>query len=126
MIIHAKVKAGKRKGVTKAQREQYQQWLRKHNSTGEKYEKSEFTPLLTKSTIVRRETSIEKIKSLDTGYSGVLTKSGIMGNYHKLSKEDREIVEKVAMCTAPTHKGAYTYVTEGMNPASLGRKNEVL
>ena len=65
-------------------------------------------------------------KSVDTVVTGALTKSGIMRDYHKLSENDRKIVEKVGQCLAPLHKGNYVYVSEGMNPASLGRKNEVL
>ena len=57
---------------------------------------------------------------------GALTKTGIMRDFHKLSESDREIVQDVAGCTAPLHKGHYTYVSSGMNPAELGRKNEVL
>lgn len=64
--------------------------------------------------------------SVDSGVTGALTKSGIMRDYHKLSENDRKIVEKVGQCLAPLHKGNYVYVSEGMNPASLGRKNEVL
>mgnify|MGYP003339558844 FL=1 len=64
--------------------------------------------------------------SVDSGVTGALTKSGIMRDYHKLSENDRKIVEKVGQCLAPLHKGNYIYVSEGMNPASLGRKNEVL
>jgi hypothetical protein len=65
-------------------------------------------------------------KSVDTGVTGALTKSGIMRDFHKLSEDDRKIVEKIGNCLAPLHKGNYVYVSEGMNPASLGRKNEVL
>ena len=64
--------------------------------------------------------------SVDSGVTGALTKSGIMRDFHKLSEDDRKIVEKVGQCLAPLHKGNYIYVSEGMNPASLGRKNEVL
>ena len=64
--------------------------------------------------------------SLPDTHKGALTKTGIMKDYHKLSSSDREIVADVASCTAPLHKGNYVYVTEGMDPASLGRKNEVL
>jgi hypothetical protein len=64
--------------------------------------------------------------SLPDTHKGALTKTGIMKDYHKLSQSDREIVADVASCTAPIHKSSYTYVTPGMNPASLGRKNEVL
>lgn len=65
-------------------------------------------------------------KSNDAVVTGALAKSGIMRDYHKLSDEDRKIVEKIGNCLAPLHKGNYVYVSEGMNPASLGRKNEVL
>lgn len=64
--------------------------------------------------------------SLPDTHKGALTKTGIMKDYHKLSSSDREIVNDVASCTAPIHKSSYTYVTPGMDPASLGRKNEVL
>ena len=64
--------------------------------------------------------------SLPDSHLGALTKTGIMKDYHKLNSSDREIVDHVATCTAPLHKGNYVYVTEGMDPASLGRKNEVL
>jgi hypothetical protein len=64
--------------------------------------------------------------SLPDTHKGALTKTGIMKDYHKLSPADREIVNDVASCTAPMHKGNYVYVTPGMNPAGFGRKNEVL
>ena len=64
--------------------------------------------------------------SLPDTHLGALTKTGIMKDYHKLSSSDREIVNDVASCTAPMHKGNYVYVTPGINPAGLGRKNEVL
>ena len=73
---------------------------------------------------VKREVS--HAPSLPDTYKGALTKTGIMKDYHKLSSSDREIVADVASCTAPMHKGNYVYVTPGINPAGLGRKNEVL
>jgi len=69
---------------------------------------------------------IKRAPSLPDTHKGALTKTGIMKDYHKLSSSDREIVADVASCTAPLHKGNYVYVTPGMDPASLGRKNEVL
>ena len=69
---------------------------------------------------------VKHAPSLPDTHKGALTKTGIMKDYHKLSASDREIVADVASCTAPLHKGNYTYVTPGMNPASFGRKNEVL
>jgi hypothetical protein len=65
-------------------------------------------------------------KSNDSVTLGAMEKSGIMRNFDKLSQDDRKIVEKIANCLAPLHKGNYVYVSEGINPASLGRKNEVL
>jgi len=73
---------------------------------------------------VKREVS--HAPSLPDTHKGALTKTGIMKDYHKLSSSDREIVADVASCTAPMHKGNYVYVTPGINPAGLGRKNEVL
>lgn len=73
---------------------------------------------------VKRE--VTHAPSLPDTHKGALTKTGIMKDYHKLSSSDREIVADVASCTAPLHKSSYTYVTPGMDPASLGRKNEVL
>jgi len=69
---------------------------------------------------------VKHVPSLPDTHLGALTKTGIMKDYHKLSPTDREIVADVASCTAPMHKGNYVYVTPGMNPAGLGRKNEVL
>lgn len=80
-----------------------------------------------KSLITCRVTrDIKRAESIPDTVKGALTKTGIMKDYHKLNSSDREIVDYVATCTAPLHKGNYTYVTEGMNPASFGRKNEVL
>jgi hypothetical protein len=69
---------------------------------------------------------VKHVPSLPDTHLGALTKTGIMKDYHKLTASDREIVADVASCTAPMHKGNYVYVTPGMNPAGLGRKNEVL
>lgn len=74
----------------------------------------------------RVKRDVPHIPSLPDTHKGALTKTGIMKDYHKLSSSDREIVNDVASCTAPLHKSSYTYVTPGMDPASLGRKNEVL
>lgn len=73
---------------------------------------------------VQRE--ISHAPSLPDTHLGALTKTGIMKDYHKLSFSDREIVADVASCTAPMHKGNYVYVTPGIDPAGLGRKNEIL
>ena len=120
----------KKKKVTKKQLQEQQDFERSINAiplpSGAKFlptkvkvhKKSVFT--------YREPRDIVRAESLPDTVKGALTKTGIMKDYHKLDLSDREIVDYVATCTAPLHKGNYTYVTEGMNPASFGRKNEVL
>jgi len=86
----------------------------------------EFRPLTSYNLSIPSDRIAPEYRSLDTGVTGALTKSGIMRDFHKLSESDRKIVEHVGQCLAPLHKGNYVYVTKDMNPASLGRKNEVL
>ena len=129
MMIRIYFKSKKKK-VTKKQLQDYQDFERSINAiplpSGSKFlptkvkaqKKSVFTYRVPRD-IVRAESIPDTVK-------GALTKTGIMKDYHKLSSADREIVNDVASCTAPIHKSSYTYVTPGMNPASLGRKNEVL
>lgn len=129
MIIHTYQKSKKKK-VTKKQLQDHQDFQRSINAiplpSGAKFlptkvkvqKKSVFT--------YRVPRDIVRAPSLPDSHVGALTKTGIMKDYHKLDSNDREIVDHVASCTAPLHKGNYVYVTEGMNPASLGRKNEVL
>ena len=129
MMIRIYFKSKKKK-VTKKQLQDHQDFERSINAiplpSGGKYlspkakapKKSVFS--------YRVPRDIVRAPSLPDSHVGALTKTGIMKDYHKLDSSDREIVDHVASCTAPLHKGNYTYVTEGMNPASLGRKNEVL
>ena len=88
--------------------------------------KLDVKPLKNYSLSIPSDRIAPEYRSVDTGVTGPLAKSGIMRDFHKLSENDRKIVEKVGNCLAPLHKGNYIYVSEGMNPASLGRKNEVL
>ena len=122
MIFHTHIRKSKTKKKPKAIREQYQEWL-KTLEPKKKITLDEKRPVTTQK-IYRRETP--KYNSVDTGHKGALTTTGIMKDYHKLSESDREIVNHLSTCVAPLHKGNYVYVSEGMNPASLGRKNEVL
>ena len=121
----------KKKKLTKKQVQEQQDFIASINKiplpSGGKYaaastKKAEKKPLLA----YRVGRDITNAPSLPDTHKGALTKTGIMKDYHKLSASDREIVAEVASCTAPIHKSSYTYVTPGMNPASLGRKNEVL
>lgn len=110
---------------TNNQKKKYKEFLKK---MGVKDTGFEFTPLKSKSVFPIRDGSndYKDIKSLDIEVYGAMEKSGIMGQYHKLSEKDKNIVDKLSKCIAPLHKSNYTYVTPGMNPSSLGRKNEVL
>lgn len=122
MMIYAKIPKSKHKKVPKAQREEYEKWLKSHQPT-KKLSKSTSVSL-SAPTPYRRPT--QKIASLNTWVTGSLSKGGIMSEYHKLSTKDRELVDNISKSIAPLHKSNYVYVSEGMNPASLGRKNEVL
>jgi len=127
MIIHYSGPKRKANKKTKREREQYKNWLASHSSTGKK-ERKKFVPLKSNTPVPVRPGSEQyrNIPSVDLGVTGALTKSGIMRDFHKLTEKDRQIVDDVASCTAPLHKGHYTYVSPGTDPASLGRKNEVL
>ena len=123
--------SSKKKKLTKKQLQEQQDFISSINKiplpSGSKYPSVAPKKVQAKSVFSYtppRETV--RAPSLPDTHKGALTKSGIMKDYHKLSQSDREIVADVASCTAPLHKGNYVYVTEGMNPASLGRKNEVL
>lgn len=70
---------------------------------------------------------LKQMKSLMTpgGSTANTSKTDLFNLRHETQEVRDEILYK-ASCTAPIHKSSYIYVTEGMNPASLGRKNEVL
>jgi len=121
----------KKKKLTKKQLQEQQDFIASINKiplpSGGKYPAVATQKAKTKSLLPYRVPRDAKhIPSLPDTHKGALTKTGIMKDYHKLSPADREIVNDVASCTAPLHKGNYVYVTPGMNPAGLGRKNEVL
>jgi hypothetical protein len=123
MIIYAGVpKSKKRKQVSKAKREQYENWLKSHAPVKVK----NLHKLSAQKTYEIERIDHKNIRSLDVEVLGALTKSGIMKDFHKLSENDRKIVDHLSKCVAPLHKSSYVYVSEGMNPAGFGRKNEVL
>ena len=126
MIIYGRTEKSKPKGKTRAEVEEYQKWLDKWSSPTKKVPLSK--SFSSKIPILKAPPgrNTEKYPSIDTGRTGALTKTGIMRDYHKLSEKERKTVDDIAQCTAPLHKGNYVYVSPGMNPASLGRKNEVL
>lgn len=128
MMIYTKTPKSKKRKVPKSVQQQNQQWLQSLQSLLPKQNKTVSTKFVNKlpSLMPPPGRELPDIKSLDTGFKGALTKSGIMKDYHKLSDQDRESVDHLAQCVAPIHKSSYVYVSAGMNPASLGRKNEVL
>ena len=130
MMIHIYSKSKKRK-LTKKQLQEQQDFISSINRiplpSGGRFPAAAPKKAKEKSLMpyrIKREVS--HAPSLPDTHKGALTKTGIMKDYHKLSSSDREIVADVASCTAPMHKGNYVYVTPGINPAGLGRKNEVL
>lgn len=121
-MIYTRVSKSKPKKKPKAEREQYENWLKSHQ-TPLKISKMQVKKIENAKPAIQSE---QKIASLNVWVTGPLTKTGIMKNYHKLSESDRQKVDTISKSVAPLHKSNYVYVSEGMNPASLGRKNEIL
>lgn len=124
MLIYTHTKSKKKNSKTQKEVAEYQAWLQSVKAmpgvSKRSYGGKAVAPKIQTSTT--QATSLKKA----TYVTGACTTSGIMKDYHKMSKSDREIVDNLAMSVAPLHKSNYVYVSEGMNPASLGRKNEVL
>lgn len=127
MLIYGHNRSKKKK-LTKKQLQEQQDFLESVNKialpSGGKPVSKKIFKKLTPSKRLIRET--EYIPSKPDTHLGALPPTGIMRDFHKLSLADREIVNAVGECIAPMHKGNLVYVTPGMNPAGLGRKNEVL
>ena len=117
-MIYTKSPKSKKHKVPKVQKEQYDAWLKSRPPPKPP------KPPPPKSIPPGRETP--HYPSLNTGFTGTLSKVGIMNDYYKMSKEDQAKVDEVNSCVAPMHKSNYIYVSAGINPAGLGRKNEVL
>jgi hypothetical protein len=122
MMIYTRIPKSKKRNKPKAEREQYENWLKSHQ-TAQKFINITVKKTEIKSVTLKPE---KKIDSLNDWVTGPLTKTGIMRDYHRLSPSDREKIDSISKSVAPLHKSNYVYVSEGMNPASLGRKNEVL
>lgn len=126
MLIYTHTKAKKRNSKTKKEIAEYEAWLKSVNSmSGVSKRKYGSGPSKVAQESPTASTQVSSRKKA-TYVTGACTTGGIMKDYHKMSKSDREIVDNLASCVAPLHKSNYVYVSEGMNPASLGRKNEVL
>jgi hypothetical protein len=128
MIVYGHIPKSKKRKVPKALKKEHDEWLASVQKMTTNFGK-------TKSTYIPESIPSPKVPvgrqtpyyaSLDTGFTGTLTKVGIMKDYHKMSKEDRAKVDRINSCVAPLHKSNYVYVSPGMNPAGFGRKNEIL
>jgi hypothetical protein len=129
MILHQAKSRKKQNRKPLKERLRNEEWLKSLGITKNTKRKAKaFVQFVPKEISYTRPGSddYKKCSSVDTGVSGPLTKTGIMKDYHKLSTNDREIVDHLGTCIAPLHKGHYTYISAGTDPASLGRKNEVL
>jgi hypothetical protein len=129
MILHQAKSRKKQNRKPLKERLRNEEWLKSLGITKNTKRKAKaFVQFVPKEISYTRPGSddYKKCSSVDTGVSGSLTKTGIMKDYHKLSTNDREIVDHLGTCIAPLHKGHYTYISAGTDPASLGRKNEVL
>lgn len=70
---------------------------------------------------------LQKLKSVMTPGGSTKVTSIVDPFVHRNeSKETKEAILYNATCIAPLHKGTYIYISAGINPAGLGRKNEVL
>lgn len=125
MMIYGKIPKSKIRKVPKKVQEQHDEWIKTHQPKV-MVTKSFKKPLSSHLPRVPVGRETPNYPSLVSNFSGALTKSGIMKEYHLMTADERKKIDDLGMCVAPLHKGNYIYVTEGMNPAGFGRKNEVL
>lgn len=128
MLIYTNQRSKKKpKSKTKKELTEYETWLKSVKSMDSGLQKRKYGGSSFKDSTDNFTSSTQVSSRKKATYvTGACTTGGIMKDYHKMSKSDREIVDNLATCVAPLHKSNYVYVSEGMNPASLGRKNEVL
>lgn len=128
MLIYTNQRSKKKvKSKTKKELAEYDAWLQSVKSMNSGLQKRKYGGSTSKNSTDNSTASTQVSSRKKATYvTGACTTGGIMKDYHKMSKSDREIVDNLASCVAPLHKSNYVYVSEGMDPASLGRKNEVL
>lgn len=130
MIIYSNNRSKKKK-ITKKQLSEYKQFIDDINNI-----KLPSGNTIVKKTMLRKsklpvlsipeDRNPRKYASVDSAVTGACGYKGIMRDYQTMSESDRKIVDHMATCIAPLHKSNLVYVTPGLNPAGLGRKNEVL
>ena len=108
------------------QKEKFQRWVSKYQTSTIEHE---WKPL----TSVRYEVPDRNPGVVIKEYSGdfVGVNEGKVVPKYEGEMLERELaaqaeIEKKKLRVAPLHKSNYIYIDDGINPAGLGRKNEVL
>lgn len=123
MLIYTNTKPRKKlKQKTKAQKQQYADWLNSANPSGKKF-KSEFKPLVVKTQPARPGADDYKNWKSVEGSTGVLAKTSIMDPFN-LRKESPEVQEAITAkskrIAIAYNKGGYVYMTDDTDPTTLG------
>jgi hypothetical protein len=128
MIIYVEIPKSKPRKLPKKVQAQYDDWLNDHKQKYTKVLKTKTNNSLTANNLPKIPTSRQtpNYPSHSPNFSGTLTKTGIMKEYHLMTPEERQKIDDLGKRVAPLHKGNYVYISEGMNPAGFGRKNEIL
>lgn len=104
------------------QKQQYEHWLSNHGVTGKR--ENTFKPLTTVPKVVRRP-SHSQMPSVEIkgGLATVKPTPKYEGELAEREKKAQREIAYKKTCVAPyCNKGGYVYVTEGMDPTTLGRK----
>lgn len=118
------MKRAKRKSFL--EREQYKAWCKRVGLDPNKsISKSEFTPLQAPK-IYRRDEGENYPSHEFQGKIEYKEKPHYEGEMLERELAAQKEIERKKMRVAPLHKSNYIYIDDGINPAGLGRKNEVL
>lgn len=111
------------KRKTQFEREQLEAW--KIRVGFAKKTKDEFVPLTPKA-MYRRDEGLNYPSGKDNLGIAIKEKPKYTGELLERELKAQEEIEKKKKRVAPLHKSNYIYIDDGINPAGLGRKNEVL
>lgn len=109
----------------KRQRQRFKAWLQFMDADG-KYTK-EFVPLKP-AKVFRRDEGTEYPSAKPSQIPSVSVKKAPKYEGEMLEREQKaqEEIAKKRKRVAPLHKSNYIYISDDIDPAGLGRKNEVL
>lgn len=114
-----------RSKTIKRQRELYKQWLQFMDADG--HYKKEFIPLKPAKVYRRDEgTSYPSAKPSLNQATSLKNAPKYEGEMLEREQKAQEEIAKKRTRVAPLHKSNYIYISDGIDPAGLGRKNEVL